>query len=435
MRRAHFWPAGSGLPDFVLTPAEEERDCIGCGHRLEICDHRFHRVETFEGPVRLVCKLLRCPVPSCTTAGQTFSPRAEGAIAPPRWIVDWKVFAWIGHRRFARHWSVAQIRNELADAHSIRLSDDVLENYVERYERMVAARHQSPAHLREVYADVPDLVLSIDGLQPEKGHEVLYVVRELNAGRVWCGPALSSANAESRRPTAPDIVGRSASPFARGHDKQDASSWALQIVCGRAHRSARFTSCAHCPKTLADDGRPKVAMRRRCVDLRNRTWCVRPSLACACGRANDAADCTKTHRGSFPSARASWSRPAAAPTTHAAPIESGDAGGDHLRVSQVIISERPRRCPPRFGPCSRRTSNGRRRGRQPSSTAELDDAADMRGHIGGSFPSGAQARAPMPRPTTTRHRRPTRHRPGQEGTLAIPRPAGTGEASLRRRLR
>ena len=42
-------------------------------------------------------------------------------------------------------------------------------------------------------------MLSIDGLQPEKGHETLYVVRELRQQRVWFAQALlSSATSEIR---------------------------------------------------------------------------------------------------------------------------------------------------------------------------------------------------------------------------------------------
>ena len=39
--------------------------------------------------------------------------------------------------------------------------------------------------------------LAIDGLQPEKGHATLYVVRELERKRVWFAePLLSSATTE-----------------------------------------------------------------------------------------------------------------------------------------------------------------------------------------------------------------------------------------------
>ncbi len=38
-----------------------------------------------------------------------------------------------------------------------------------------------------------DLALSIDGIQPEKGHETVYVVRELRAQRVWFAESLLSS--------------------------------------------------------------------------------------------------------------------------------------------------------------------------------------------------------------------------------------------------
>jgi hypothetical protein len=44
----------------------------------------------------------------------------------PRWCLGWDVLCWLGHRRFARHWSVPQLRAELQDTHQIRLSDDAI---------------------------------------------------------------------------------------------------------------------------------------------------------------------------------------------------------------------------------------------------------------------------------------------------------------------
>jgi hypothetical protein len=116
-------------------------------------------------------------------------------LAMPYWVLGWDVFCWLGHRRFARHWSVPQIRQELNDRFSICLSDDAIEEYVRRYQRMVAARQQDPDEFKKAYQGVKGLALSIDGLQPEKGHETLYVVREIGQNRVWFAVSLLSSNA------------------------------------------------------------------------------------------------------------------------------------------------------------------------------------------------------------------------------------------------
>src|SRR5512135_2743470 len=71
--------------------------------------------------------------------------------------------------------------------------------YIQRYQAMLAARQQDPEALRRHYQRTDSIILSIDGLQPEKGHETLYVVRELTGKRVWFAEALLSATADEVR--------------------------------------------------------------------------------------------------------------------------------------------------------------------------------------------------------------------------------------------
>jgi hypothetical protein len=80
------------------------------------------------------------------------------------------------------------------------LSDDAIARSIGLYQTMRAARQQAPERLVGIYKDIEALVLTIDGLQPDKGHETLYVVRELMSKRVWCAaPLLSSATSEVHR--------------------------------------------------------------------------------------------------------------------------------------------------------------------------------------------------------------------------------------------
>ncbi len=191
------WPEET---DFALWELDVlDRDCPACGRMMYICDHRHRRVHTLEGPVQLVCKLNHCPDPRCPGHARTKGPELEVTIALPKWAIGWDVFCWIGHRRCSRHWSITQIRSELGDEYGIKLSDDSLARYIRHYQVLLAARQQDPEALRRQYDPVDAIILSIDGLQPEKGHETLYVVRELTQKRVWFAEPLISATADEVR--------------------------------------------------------------------------------------------------------------------------------------------------------------------------------------------------------------------------------------------
>ena len=188
------WPADT---DFALWELDViDRACSACGRMMHICDHRYRRLHTLDGPVQLVCKLNHCPDRLCPGHARTKSPELEVTIAPPSWAIGWDVFCWIGHRRCSRHMSIPNIQSELLDDYAIKLSDDAIAKYIRRYQVMLGARQQDPKVLRGQYKPVAEIVLSIDGLQPEKGHETLYVVRELTQKRVWFAEALISATAD-----------------------------------------------------------------------------------------------------------------------------------------------------------------------------------------------------------------------------------------------
>jgi hypothetical protein len=191
------WPDDT---DFALWELDVlDRNCPACGRQMHVCDHRYHRVHTLKGPVELVCKLNHCPDPNCPGHAKTKSPELEITIALPKWAIGWDVLCWIGHRRCARHRSIPQIQSDLRDDYGIKLSDDSIARYVGHYQVMLAARQQDPGALQRQYEAVDEIILSIDGLQPEKGHETLYAVRELTRKRVWFAEALISATEEEVR--------------------------------------------------------------------------------------------------------------------------------------------------------------------------------------------------------------------------------------------
>ena len=266
------WPADTVFTQQILTV--EQQECSVCGHDLTICDHRYHHIFTLNGPLEIICKLAHCPDRACAAHSQTLSPLAEAQITLPRWRIGWDVFCWMGYRRFAQHWSVPQLQAELRDTYQIRLSDDAITDSLGRYKVMVAARQQDASVLAEVYRDRKSLILSIDGLQPEKGHEVLYVVRELGAKRIWFAQALlSSSTAEImqliyKAKQWADQLGKPVEVWIS--DKQDAFVKAIAAEFpGVAHRYCQNHFLRDVAKPMLDaDSHAKVKMRQKVRGLR-----------------------------------------------------------------------------------------------------------------------------------------------------------------------
>ena len=165
------WPEDT---DFALWEIDVvDRDCPTWGRMMHICDHRYRRFHTLQGPVELLCRLNHCPDLACPGHAQTKGSKLEVTFALPRWAIGWDVLCWTGHRRCSCHWAIPQIQGELRDDYGIRLSQDAIARYIHRYQVVHAARPHDLEGLRRQYQAVGEIILSIDDLQPEKEHETL----------------------------------------------------------------------------------------------------------------------------------------------------------------------------------------------------------------------------------------------------------------------
>jgi hypothetical protein len=268
------WEPGIEFRKVVLEPDWEDRPCVHCGKFTHIYEHRDRRLYLLTGATHLVSKIAHCMDKACPGHQKVVESAAEMSLAPPFWTIGWDVFTWMGHRRFARHWSVPQLRAELADSYGIAVSPDLIEDYLKRYQAIVAARESAPESLADAYRKVKDLVLTIDGLQPEKGHETLYVVRELRLKRVWFAtPLLSSSASEVK-----SVIEQAAAWAKRLDkpvrlwisDKQQAFVTGIaEVFPGVAHRYCNNHFLRDLAKPVLErDSRAKVQMRRKVRGLR-----------------------------------------------------------------------------------------------------------------------------------------------------------------------
>jgi hypothetical protein len=149
-------------------------------------------VATLDGVVRLVLTVRRCRHEGCAAYHRPYRPEAEGRFALPRHEFGLDVIALIGRLRYAEHRSVPEIRAALV-ARGVAVCERSVTNLLDRYDELLATALTGGGRVKGLLAEQGKVVLAIDGLQPDVGHEVLWVIRDCLSGEVLLARSLLSA--------------------------------------------------------------------------------------------------------------------------------------------------------------------------------------------------------------------------------------------------
>jgi hypothetical protein len=113
-------------------------------------------------------------------------------LALPKHEFGLDVLAFIGTQRYAHHASVPTIHQALI-ARGLAVAPRTVTNLLERYDELVALSLQDTARLRRLTQPQGRVILALDGLQPDVGQEVLWVLRDCLSGEVLLARSLLSA--------------------------------------------------------------------------------------------------------------------------------------------------------------------------------------------------------------------------------------------------
>ncbi len=167
-------------------------NCPHCGQRLWADYDNYRTVTTLEGLLRLTLKVRRCRNPQCHSHLRPYRPEAEGRYALPQHECGLDVIALVGALRYAEHRSIPEIHRHLV-ARGVALCERTVTNLLERYDELLAVSVTDDKRLRKLLAKQQRVILALDGLQPDVGHEVLWVVRDCLSGEVLLAKSLLSA--------------------------------------------------------------------------------------------------------------------------------------------------------------------------------------------------------------------------------------------------
>lgn len=137
----------------------------------------------WEGLTRHVVQVRRCRNADCPRYDVSLRTEAEGAIPLLRQGFGLDVIALIGRLRHVEHRGMTEIHREPI-RRGVAICVRSMAYLLDRYDELLALSLADSTRPRAAVAPAGRVILAIDGLQPDVGHEVLWAPRDVLGGTI-----------------------------------------------------------------------------------------------------------------------------------------------------------------------------------------------------------------------------------------------------------
>jgi hypothetical protein len=199
--------AARGQADREEILAPIRRCCPDCGRRLRYRYDNQRTVVTLGGLVHLRLQIRRCETPGCQHHRRPYRPEGEGSLVLPQHEFGLDIIALIGALRYREHKSVPEMHGALRER-GVVIAERTVTNLLDRYDELMATSLADDDRLRVALVGQGRVILALDGLQPDVGHEVLWVVRECLSGEVLLARSLLSSTSEDLAALLREVVAK-----------------------------------------------------------------------------------------------------------------------------------------------------------------------------------------------------------------------------------
>jgi transposase-like protein len=285
-----------------LVPVQAE--CRECGRRMHADYINQRTVITLDGLTRLNLTIRRCPNPDCSAFKRPYRPEAEGRFALPRHEFGLDVIARIGALRYAEHRAISEMHRDLV-GRGLSIAERTVTNLLDRYDELLAVRLADDQRLQRILKRQGQVVLAIDGLQPDVGHEVLWVIRDCRSGEVLLAMSLLSARQQDLAELLAAVVAAAGVPIqAVVSDGQQSIRKAVAAALpGVPHQLCQFHYLREAARPISD------ADRHAKKELKKKVRGVRQIERAVEGRDDATADVIRGYCGAVRAALTDDGRP------------------------------------------------------------------------------------------------------------------------------
>jgi hypothetical protein len=249
----------------------EQTHCPVCEKRLRRAVTLTERtVITLEGVIKLVHAGYRCPDPDCMGKSRTYRSRQADALALPWFTSGLDVVLLVGRLRLKEHQTVDEIHQELLkrfEPLGVRIARREVLYLFEAYCTLLRASSQAKDDeqwLAQVNKN-GGIIVSLDGIQPEKGNETVYLVRDALTGRVLAAENVTSSETAVMKALLAPVVALGVKVLGTITDAQESELLAVEDLWPDVpHQVCQFHVLRDASKMAFEaDKAVKTAMRKR----------------------------------------------------------------------------------------------------------------------------------------------------------------------------
>jgi hypothetical protein len=221
----------------------------------------------------------RCPNPTCPGSPQVYASVVAETLHLKHRRYSRALIVNLGYRRFWQHQTIYELHQWLTEDLGVALTVRHVLNLLADF--LALLRAAQPAKIRQKLKQLKELVIGIDGMQPEKGNTCLYVVRELQVGLTLLAENLDDSSQTSLSEHLFEPLKQLAAQVGLGWrgivtDAQESLRLAIaQSLSGVAHQTCQF----HCLRDAGDwtfqtdrklKKQLKATLRQRLMTLQRR---------------------------------------------------------------------------------------------------------------------------------------------------------------------
>src|SRR5947209_16609215 len=249
----------------------EQTHCPVCEKRLRRAVTLTERtVITLEEVIKLVHVGYRCPDPDCAGAQRTYRSLQADGLALPWFTYGLDIVLLVGRLRLREHQTVDEIHQELLKRLAplgVKIARREILYLFEAYCTVLRASSEAKDDV-EWLGQVEKnggIIVSMDGIQPEKENETGYWVRDALTGRVLAAENVTSSETAVMKALLAPVVALEVKVLGTITDAQESELLAVQQLCPQVpHQVCQFHVLRDASKPAFEaDKQVKTAMRKR----------------------------------------------------------------------------------------------------------------------------------------------------------------------------